>query len=115
MIIEAIALTYESALRQAEIESTLLYDSKIPVKCNSDIWIKRLERINQNKGMTPRLRGLHGEVKNRHGKLLLQDLIHAKHGYVVIELSGAELKRHREFNNMKWTRNKVFRFITFKN
>ena len=53
-MIESIALTYESALRQAEIESTLLYDSKIPVKCNSDVWIKRLERINQNKGMTPK-------------------------------------------------------------
>ena len=115
MIIEVIALTYEAALRQTEIESMLIYDSKIPVKCNSDIWIKRLERINKNTGMTPRLQGLHGEVKNRHGKLLLQDLIHAKHGYVVIELSGAELKRHREFNNMKWTRNKVFRFLTFNN
>jgi len=115
LIIEAIALTYEAALRQAEIESVLIYDSKIPAKCNSDIWIKRLERINKNTGMTPRLQGLHGEVKKRYGKLLLQDAIHAKQGYVVIELKGAELKWHREFNGMKWTRNKVFRFLTFNN
>lgn len=113
MIIEAIALTYKAALHQTEIESVLIYDSKIPKKCNSDIWIKKLERINKNTGMIPRLRGLHGEDKNRHGKLLLQDLINAKHGYVVIELNGVELKRHREFNNMKWTRNKVFKFVTF--
>ena len=114
MTIEAIALTYEAALRHAEIpEGVLLYDSKIPAKCNSDIWIKRLERIDKNKGMTPRLKGLHGEVKKRYGKLLLGDILHARLGYVVIELEGAELKRHRESNNMKWTRNKVFRFIYF--
>lgn len=116
MIIEAIALTYEAALRQAEIpEGTLLFDSKIPAKANSDIWIKRLERMHQNKGMTNRLKGIHGEIKKRHGKALLADLNRALSGVLVIELSGAELKRRRESNNMKWTRNKVFRFIIFNN
>lgn len=114
MTIEAIALTYEAALRQAEIpEGALLFDSKIPAKANSDIWIKRLERMYQNKGMTNRLKGIHGEIKKRHGKALLRDLNRALSGVLVIELSGAELKRHRESNNIKWTRYKVFRFVTF--
>ena len=114
MTIEAIALTYQAALRQAEIpDGVLLYDSKIPAKANSDIWIKRLERMYQNKGMTNRLKGIHGEIKKRHGKALLKDLNCARTGILVIELTGAELKRHKESNNIKWTRYKVFRFVTF--
>ena len=114
MIIEASALTYKAALRQAEIEEgILLFDSKIPAKANSGIWIERLWRMNQNTGMTNRLKGIHGEAKKRHGKALLEDLSRAVSGVLVIELKGAELKRYKESNNMKWTRNKVFKFVYF--
>jgi len=114
MITEAIALTYAAALRQAEIEGTVIFDSKIPERANAVVWYERLQRMNQNTGMTPRLRGLHGEVKNRYGKLLIDDYVNASRGHIVIELSGAELKRHKESQGMKYSRSKVFRFITFK-
>lgn len=113
-MIEVIAISYQGALKQSGLGEELIYESSIPSKANSLIWIQRLERINRNTGMTPRLRGLHGEVKIRYGKLLIEDYNKCKSDYIVIELSGAELKRYREENGFKWSRQKVFRFLTLK-
>lgn len=114
MIIEIVSTNYRAALLQAEIEDEIIYNSKIPKRANASVWYERLERISRNKGMTPRLRGLHGEVKRRYSKPLLEDQFHANEAYVVIELSGAELKQRKESLGLKWSRYKVFRFITFK-
>ena len=111
---EVVAISYLGALRQRGLEEELIYDSKIPKRGNSVLWAKRLERINEDTGMIPRLRGLHGEVKRRYGKMLLEDLANARKATVVIELSGAELKRFKEENGFKWSRQKVYLFVTFK-
>jgi len=111
---EVVAISYLGALRQAGLEDELIYDSYKPKRGNVSIWCDRLERINRNTGMTPRLRGLHGEVKARYGKLLLKDYHNAKTKYVVVEMLGAELKRFKETHGMKWSRQKVYRFVTFK-
>ena len=113
-MIEVVAISYEGALRQSGLDQEVVYESCIPDKANSAIWIQRLQRINRNIGMTPRLRGLHGEVKIRYGKLLIEDYNNCKSGYIVMELSGAELKRYKEENGYKWSRQKVFRFLTLK-
>lgn len=112
---EWVSISYRGALKQANLEDELIFESKIPNRANAELWVKRLERISRNTGMTPRLRGLHGEVKKRYGKMLLEDLANARKATVVIELSGAELKRFKEENGFKWSRQKAFRFVTFKN